>query len=81
MNVYEFAASLLPTETTPTEFRIQAGHRILNARLTTGLSQKEVAKRIGITQARLCHVEHGRAELSIRQLIAAARALMLRTNH
>lgn len=77
ITVYERAAALLPREMPSTEFRIEAGQRLLAARRKAGLGQKELADRAqaGITAARLSRAERGRAELTLRQLVAVARVL------
>lgn len=50
---------------------------LAQAREAKGLSQREVAKRAGLTQAQISKVETGRADLTVSSLSELARALDL----
>ncbi len=50
---------------------------LVQAREAKGLSQREVAKRAGLTQAQISKVETGRADLTVSSLSELARALDL----
>lgn len=51
------------------------GARIRAARIAAGLTQAEVAERLGVTSARICNIEHNRGGLSWEALRDLARAL------
>ncbi len=50
---------------------------LAKARETKGLSQRELAKRAGLTQAQISKVETGAADLTVSSLTELARALDL----
>jgi len=57
------------------ELRINVGRRIREWRLRRDLSQAEVARRAGITQASLSNYENGKRDLPLSTLIGVASAL------
>ena len=61
--------------------RLRLADKIRRARLKVGLSQKEVAKRIGTTQSAVARLESGTYErLSLGTLIKVSLALNCRVN-
>ncbi|HEY3668860.1 MAG TPA: helix-turn-helix transcriptional regulator [Polyangiaceae bacterium] len=50
---------------------------IRERRKAKGLSQQQLASKLGVTQARLSEIEGGRAHLSVERLIAVAALLGL----
>lgn len=46
-------------------------------RLELGLTQKEVAKMAGLTRANYSHIETGKRDLNLDQMIAIAKALKI----
>jgi len=55
----------------------QAVELIRQRRKAKGLSQQQLASKLGVTQARLSEIEGGRAHLSVERLIAMAALLGL----
>jgi HTH-type transcriptional regulator / antitoxin HipB len=55
----------------------QAVELIRQRRKAKGLSQQQLASKLGVTQARLSEIENGRAHLSVERLIAVAALLGL----
>ena len=55
----------------------QAVELIRQRRKAKGLSQQQLASKLGVTQARLSEIESGRAHLSMERLIAMAGLLGL----
>jgi HTH-type transcriptional regulator/antitoxin HipB len=55
----------------------QAVELLRQRRKAEGLSQHQLASKLGITQARLSELESGRAHLSVERLIAVAALLGL----
>jgi len=55
----------------------QAVELIRQRRKAKGLSQQQLASKLGVTQARLSEIESGRAHLSLERLIAVAALLGL----
>jgi transcriptional regulator with XRE-family HTH domain len=53
----------------------QIGLRILRRRQELGLSQKELADRLGIAQTNVARIEHGQQNLTVRTLVKLAEAL------
>jgi transcriptional regulator with XRE-family HTH domain len=53
----------------------QIGLRVLRRRQDLGLSQKELADRLGIAQTNVARIEHGKQNLTVRTLIKLAEAL------
>lgn len=51
------------------------GLRILKRRQDLGLSQKEIAERLGIASAYVSRIEHGEQNLTVRTLVKIAEAL------
>ena len=58
-----------------TDLRADVGHQIRTWRLRRELSQTEVAKRSGITQASLSNYETGKRDLPLSTLVGVAAAL------
>lgn len=58
-----------------TQLRREVGQRLRAWRLKRSLSQAEVARRAGITQASLSNYETGKREMPISTLLGAAAAL------
>lgn len=50
---------------------------IRHARLERGLSQRELAERIGMTQPAICHIERGRSCPTLSHFTALVRTLEL----
>jgi HTH-type transcriptional regulator/antitoxin HipB len=55
----------------------QAGELLRQRRKTRGLSQRQVASKLGVTQSRLSELESARAHITLERLIALARLLEL----
>jgi HTH-type transcriptional regulator/antitoxin HipB len=55
----------------------QAVELMRQRRKAKGLSQQQLASKLGVTQARLSEIESGRAHLSVERLIAVAALLGL----
>ena len=53
----------------------QIGLRILRRRQVLGLSQQELAEKLGIAQTNIGRIEHGKQNLTIRTLAKLADAL------
>lgn len=62
--------SVLDWTLNPNEIRRTIGARIRSARLARELSQVEVARRVGITQASLSNYESGKRNLTALNLLA-----------
>lgn len=58
----------------------QIGQRIRKYRKAYGLSQEQVAERIGISVTHMSHIETGNTKLSLPVLAALARTLDVRTD-
>ncbi|MEX2445987.1 MAG: helix-turn-helix transcriptional regulator [Dehalococcoidia bacterium] len=65
----------ITTELNRSDLRADVGHRIREWRLRRELSQAEVAKRSGITQASLSNYENGKRDLPLSTLVGVAGAL------
>jgi transcriptional regulator with XRE-family HTH domain len=57
------------------EFLTRIGARVRALRATSGLTQRAVAERTGLSRASIANVEAGRQNLRLRQLGALAAAL------
>jgi HTH-type transcriptional regulator/antitoxin HipB len=55
----------------------QAGELLRQRRKARGLSQQQVAPKLGVTQSRLSELESARAHITLERLIALARLLDL----
>jgi len=55
----------------------QLGELLRQRRKAKGLSQQQVAGKLGVTQARLSELESGRAHITLQRLIALAQFLDL----
>jgi DNA-binding XRE family transcriptional regulator len=53
----------------------QIGLRIVKRRQELGISQKDLAERLGVAQANLARIEYGRQNLTLRSLLRLAEAL------
>lgn len=58
-----------------TEFRVAIAHNIRNRRLSLGLSQATLAKRLGVTQARISFLEKAERGVGVEDLYSLAEAL------
>jgi transcriptional regulator with XRE-family HTH domain len=58
-----------------TELEYQVARQIVALRLKRGLSQKELARRVGTTQSTIARIENGSQNLSLRTINRLARAL------
>jgi HTH-type transcriptional regulator/antitoxin HipB len=76
-----FSNNLSPVTRASKEQRLtnetQAVELIRQRRKAKGLSQQQLASKLGVTQARLSEIEGGRAHLSMERLIAMAGLLGL----
>lgn len=54
---------------------LRIGLNIRMRRHIMKLTQKELARRMGCSDRRICHIEHGRIDLPVDALLAFARAL------
>lgn len=59
------------------QFYREFGRRIAALRAALGITQAEVAERLGVTRASVANIEGGRQKLYVHQLYALARALQL----
>ena len=57
------------------DYNKMIGTRVKMLRITKGISQTELAKKIGVTQTHLSNIENGRAGLTIPNLIKLHEAL------
>ena len=57
------------------DYNKMIGTRVKMLRITKGISQTELAKKIGVTQTHLSNIENGRAGLTIPNLIKLPEAL------
>ena len=62
-----------PTASTP--LRWTNGHAVAAARADAGITQTELAARVGVTKVAISHIEAGRSEASARMLSLIADAL------
>ena len=53
----------------------ELGRRIKNARLAAGLTQEQLAERIGLSSGHCAHVERGTTKVSLSALVSIANAL------
>lgn len=60
-----------------TEFYVQFGLRVKNARVSADLSQAELATKLGIARSSVANIESGRQRLPLHQLPLIARVLAL----
>jgi transcriptional regulator with XRE-family HTH domain len=58
----------------------QAGIRVRAAREAAGLTQAQVAKRVGLTRSSLANLEAGRQDMNLTRLALVARVLKLDLN-
>jgi HTH-type transcriptional regulator/antitoxin HipB len=81
LTVIRFSNSLGFVTRAPKEQRLtnetQTVELIRERRKAKGLSQQQLASKLGVTQARLSEIEGGRAHLSVERLIAVAALLGL----
>lgn len=56
------------------------GQKVAEARAAAGLSQKQVAERIGITRASVANLEAGRQDMNLSRLAGLAQVLSLDLN-
>ena len=58
-------------------FGVSVGRRLSGARVRKGLSQRQLAERVGIQQAHLSKIEQGKVDARLSSLVEVARALDL----
>lgn len=58
-----------------TELEYQVARQIVALRLKRGLTQKELARRVGTTQSTIARIESGSQNLSLRTITKLAKAL------
>jgi len=61
----------------PAEQLKQCATVLLAARMNAGISQRELSKRIGVTQPLVSSWEHGKSIPSLHQLVAIEQSLLL----
>ncbi|MGN0467952.1 MAG: helix-turn-helix domain-containing protein [Acutalibacteraceae bacterium] len=58
----------------------EIGQRIRKFRKASGLSQEELAEKVGISTTHMCHIETGNTKLSLPVLVSIAEVLDSRTD-